>query len=185
MNGLLIISSRIGTPIFSREYVPSFGLLSSESIFMKMPATNESAEVRDGAEGVIGESSSLVGKTQHISDISLSGLLYALKLNAEMCFKPLDVMLKSVRDDTSSVIESVNDIDLMTYYGRDESTPMEECLKSFSIGKSSLYFCEDLDTELFCVVFLDNFLLCETALGDGRNKSEGMGRKIARSICHK
>jgi hypothetical protein len=58
MNGFVLIASKVGTPIFSKQYKPNFGL--------RLP------------------SSSNDNNNVTLSDTSLSGLLFALKLNAEL-----------------------------------------------------------------------------------------------------
>ena len=136
MNGILIISSKIGTPIWSREYVHSFGLRNEETHQIK--AKDVPLMIKDGGEGVVGDITSLVAtKTHHISDMSLSGLLYALKLNGEMCF---------IQDAlNSSNIEN----ELINF----------EILKSFEFGNCLLSFYESFDDNVYCVAIFDTIML--------------------------
>ncbi|KAF0974413.1 hypothetical protein FDP41_006445 [Naegleria fowleri] len=183
MNGIIIISSKIGTPIWSREYFPSFGLgKSSSSGGLQQLVESEMNHhgIRDGAQGVVGDASSLVGKTQHISEMSVSGLLYALKLNSEMCFKETDHgnEEEAIQVDRQDSLVSKEPI---------HSNGNELLLKSFTFDNCILCFHEEFSSDLFCVGFFRKSFLMTSVVEslECEDQEVEFGHKITKAICDK
>ncbi|KAL9653440.1 hypothetical protein ABK040_002075 [Willaertia magna] len=134
MNGFIILSSKIGTPIYSKELKESFGLKEEdENNIERFEEKEEHHLISSNDNVVIGENiiQAQEKETNKISDMGLSGLIFALKLNAEMCLKEQ---------------EEGNNQMLLSY---------------FSYNNTSIYFYENTVAQILCAVFLKKQILKE------------------------